>query len=117
LPEPTITESVGNAPMLSFFTYSSPPAYWTTDPEETPTSTELSSEAEAESPGGVQEVSLIQLQLHPAMRLQTNSKITIMPALRIQSPKFTNKTCFINLLYHKFAAEINDYFRIQDINT
>ena len=69
--------------MLSFFTYSSPPAYWTTDPEETPTSTELSSDAEAESSGGVQEVSLIQLQLHPAMRLQTNSKITTMPAFCI----------------------------------
>jgi hypothetical protein len=67
--------------MLSFL--SSPPAYWITVPEETPTSAELSSNAEVEFSGGVQEVSLMQLQLHPAMRLQTNSKIKIMPALRI----------------------------------
>ncbi|MHC5096566.1 MAG: hypothetical protein ACYSOL_00335 [Planctomycetota bacterium] len=68
---------------LHAFFSSSGPAYWITVPEETPTSTEFSSDADAESSGGVQEVSLMQLQLHPAMRLQTNSKIKIMPALRI----------------------------------
>ncbi|RKY04284.1 MAG: hypothetical protein DRP56_10195, partial [Planctomycetota bacterium] len=54
---------------------------------ENSTVTELSTATLFESPGDVQERSLPQQQLHPAMKQQTDNKIVIMIVLHIKTPK------------------------------